>query len=259
MGSSRAQGLLWGTAPEVWSQSFEPATLPLFEHALDDALVTSGSRLLDAGCGAGLALQIAANRGAHVAGLDASAAMLSVARRRLPDAPLHLGDLETLPFDDDRFDVVTAFNSIQYAENPIRALRELRRVARTRARIVVSTWATAEHCESRTVFAALGRLLPPSPTGAGPFALSEPGQLEELVANAGLEPERSNQVAVAFEFATIELAIEAHLSTGPAQRAIETVGREATIEALRTGLQPSLSASGSSIQHNSFRYLVSTA
>ncbi|MGB5756908.1 MAG: class I SAM-dependent methyltransferase [Acidimicrobiales bacterium] len=80
---------------------------------MHDELGTGGAtRLLDAGCGSGLALQIAAGRGAEVAGIDASAGMLTIARERNPDADLHEGDLDELPWDDDRFDAVTAFNSV---------------------------------------------------------------------------------------------------------------------------------------------------
>jgi ubiquinone/menaquinone biosynthesis C-methylase UbiE len=46
--------------------------------------------------------------GARVSGLDASAALLGVARGQLADADLRVGDIEELPYDDATFDVVTA-------------------------------------------------------------------------------------------------------------------------------------------------------
>ena len=60
------------------------------------------TELLDAGCGAGLALQIAAKRGATVTGFDASAALLEIAAERVPGADLRRGDLESLPYGDAR-------------------------------------------------------------------------------------------------------------------------------------------------------------
>jgi ubiquinone/menaquinone biosynthesis C-methylase UbiE len=45
-----------------------------------------------------------------------------------------MGDLEDLPFADASFDVITGFNSYQFAANPANALREARRVARLSAR-----------------------------------------------------------------------------------------------------------------------------
>jgi ubiquinone/menaquinone biosynthesis C-methylase UbiE len=93
----------------------EQVGLPLMGAALDAARVTRGTRLLDAGCGAGLGALLANLRGATVTALDASAELLAIARARLPEADIREGDLETLPFDDEAFDAVTAVNSIFYA------------------------------------------------------------------------------------------------------------------------------------------------
>jgi cyclopropane fatty-acyl-phospholipid synthase-like methyltransferase len=71
---------------------------PVYEAVFDEVGVAPGTRLLDAGCGSGLALQLAHKRGATVSGLDASAALLAVAQGRVPDADLREGDLEALPF-----------------------------------------------------------------------------------------------------------------------------------------------------------------
>ncbi|MBK6569620.1 MAG: class I SAM-dependent methyltransferase [Burkholderiales bacterium] len=53
---------------------------------------------LDVGCGAGMAAQIAAERGAKVAGLDASPSLLAIARERVRTAEFLVGELENLPF-----------------------------------------------------------------------------------------------------------------------------------------------------------------
>ena len=54
MGSATIQGQLWGARAEDWAAYVEQVCLPLFGAALDAARVTAGTRLLDAGCGAGL-------------------------------------------------------------------------------------------------------------------------------------------------------------------------------------------------------------
>ena len=260
MGSSQVQGALWGVEARVWSETLEPITRPLFEQVHDELGTGGGTRLLDAGCGTGLALQIAAGRGAEVAGIDAAAGMLAIARERNPDADLHEGDLDELPWDDDQFDAVTAFNSVQYAADPVAALRELRRVAATGAPVALATWADAERCETRVMFAAIGGLLPPPPPGSGgPFALGAPGNLEALVEQAGLEPQRADEVAVDFVFANLDDAVRAHLSAGPARRAIEHSGREATADAIRASLERSVQPDGTSVHRNAFRYLIATA
>ncbi|GIU89352.1 MAG: hypothetical protein KatS3mg010_0451 [Acidimicrobiia bacterium] len=260
MGTAEVQGALWGAAADVWSELVEPLSTPLFETVLEALGVGAGTKLLDAGCGSGLALQIARERGAAVSGLDASAALLEVARRRVPDGDVRQGELEELPFDSNTFDAVTAFNSVQYAASPVGALREIARVAKLGASVAVVTWAPPERCETRLVLAAVGSLLPPPPPGAGgPFALSEPGRLEDLVAEAGLTPKHADEVSVEFAFADLDTAVRAHLSSGPARRAIEVAGQDAVEAAIRTALEPSVQPDGTSRHANAFRYVVASA
>jgi ubiquinone/menaquinone biosynthesis C-methylase UbiE len=113
MGSADVQGALWGAAAQDWAEVQEPTGAPIYEAAFDALGVGNGTRLLDVGCGSGYALLLAAKRGASVSGFDASAELLDVARARLAEADFRQGDLEALPYQDDTFDAVTAFNSVQ--------------------------------------------------------------------------------------------------------------------------------------------------
>jgi SAM-dependent methyltransferase len=260
MGSAAVQGRLWGAAARDWARLAEPAATPFYDAVFDAIGVGPGVSLLDAGCGAGYALTLAAARGATVTGLDASAGLLEVARERLGDAGLHEGDLEALPFGDASFDAVTAFNSVQFAADPGAAVRELGRVARHDAPVAIVTWGAPERCESRVIIAAIGALLPPPPAGAGgPFALSEPGRLEELAESAGLRPERVAEVPTPFSYPDLETAIQTQLSAGPARRAIEYAGESATREALGAAFAASRQSDGSYRQDNVFRFLVARA
>lgn len=260
MGSAQVQGQLWGAGANDWAEIVEPMSRPLFVAVLDAVGVAAGIKLLDAGCGSGLALAVARARGASVSGLDAAEPLVTIARRRVPDGDIRHGDLEELPFDNETFDVVTAFNSVQYAADPVAALSELARVATVGAPVAVVTWGDPDRCETRTVLAAVGALLPPPPPGAGgPFALAEPGKLEELVASAGLTPKHAEEVTVPFVLPDLDTATRGHLSSGPAQRAIQHAGREATEAAIRGALASSIQPDGTSSQSNVFRYVVATA
>lgn len=259
MGSSEVQGRLWGAAPQDWLEN-EPFSVPLYEAVFAALAIGDGLRLLDAGCGAGLALQMAAARGATVSGIDAAEALLEVARERVPDADLRHGDLEDLPFADDAFDVTTSFNAVQYAADPEVALGEIRRVVRPGGAVAIITWGDPERCDTRAVLTAVGRLLPPPPPGAvGPFALSAPSKLEEFAASAGLRAERAAEVPAPFSFASLDDAVRIQLSAGPLQRAVEHAGEEATRQALRDAFAPFVRADGSIHQENFFRYLIARA
>jgi SAM-dependent methyltransferase len=257
MGSANVQGPLWGAAAEDWAELQEPTGAPIDEAAFEATGMTNGTRLLDVGCGAGLALQLAHKRGASVAGLDASGRLLGVARSRLPEADLRQGDVEELPYGDDSFDVVTAFNAVQYAADPVQALREIRRVAAPGGAVAVATWGDPDRCEARAVIAAMGALLPPQPPGAGgPFALAAPGALEALVESAHLSAERAFEVPTPFMYADLAAAVRANLSSGPGRAAIDSVGSERVRDALSVALEPFTQPDGSVRLDNVFRVVI---
>ncbi|WP_051943209.1 class I SAM-dependent methyltransferase [Streptacidiphilus rugosus] len=100
----------------------------------------AGRRILDAGCGAGPLFAALRDRGAQVSGLDSSAGMVALARRRLgEDADLHVADLsDPLPFADGAFDDVVSSLVLHYLEDWGPTLTELRRVLRPGGRLIAS-------------------------------------------------------------------------------------------------------------------------
>jgi SAM-dependent methyltransferase len=97
-------------------------------------------RILDVGCGSGPLFAALRARGAFVTGIDKSAGMLELARRRLGgDADLQVADLGgLLPFPDATFDDVIVSLVLHYLEDWGPALAELRRVLKPRGRVLVS-------------------------------------------------------------------------------------------------------------------------
>jgi ubiquinone/menaquinone biosynthesis C-methylase UbiE len=159
--AAEIQRRLWGTDPRAWADLAEAHNQLLFEAVLDAAAVGAGTRLLDVGCGTGLALVLAARRGAVPSGLDISPGLLGVARERLPDADLREGDMESLPFGDAAFDAVVGVNAFQFAGDPRRALREAARVTRPGGRVVASLFAAPERSQGTIVHEAMIALSPP--------------------------------------------------------------------------------------------------
>jgi SAM-dependent methyltransferase len=259
MGTATINGELWGAQAEPWSRIQEGQVLPLYDATFNAAGVAVGTALLDAGCGSGLALQLAVRRGAVGAGLDASDALLEIARDRVPDADLRVGELEEMPYADDTFDVATSFNSVQYAGDPGRASAELARVVRPGGLVAVATWGRAQECKITAVLGEVMPLMPPPPPGApyeDPFALSEPGRLESFVVAAGLEPVEAQEVACPMVYPDTETALRGQASSGVLVMAARHAGEAAVDEALSRSLTQFTQPDGSVRIPNTFRFII---
>ena len=257
MGTAQVQGQLWGDRAREWADLHEVGFEPLYHDALKTAGVGQGTSLLDIGCGSGLALTVAHATGARVSGLDAAEQSIAIAKSRVPGADLRVGEIEELPFADQAFEVVTGFNSFQYAADRVHALREARRVMRDDGRLVVAIWGPPDQCEYKDYLAALGALMPPPPPGApGPWALSAEGALEELAGKAGLQTIASGNVTCPFRFRDDDTARRGLLAAGPAVRAIQVAGEDAVADAVMRAVARFKKPDGSYVLTNVFRYII---
>lgn len=259
MGTAAMQGDLWSARAADWTELQEPLFRPIYDAVLCAAEVGPTTTVLDVGCGAGLFGYLAGIRGARVAGLDAAARLIAIASTRAPEVDWRVGEMQELPFGDAMFDLVTGFNSFQYAADPVDALREARRVARQGRTVAVVVWGRPEDCEAAAHLQALGSLLPPPPPGApGPFALSADGALEALASKAGLTPKLVADVDTPWVYPDRETALRAMLSAGPAVRAVSHSGMEAVRHAVTSAIAPFRTGSGYRLR-NKFRYMLATA
>ena len=117
---------------ELFGDRFHLAALAAFA----DSTWTIG----DLGCGTGQVSAAIAPFVAHVVAVDASAAMLQAARKRLhgiDNIELRRGELESLPIDDARLDAATLMLVLHHVPEPQRALTDVARVLKPGGRAVV--------------------------------------------------------------------------------------------------------------------------
>lgn len=259
MASAATQGELWGIAAADWALLQEPKHLPLFEAMLNATAVTDGTRFIDLGCGGGTASELAAARGAQISGLDAAEKLIEIARQRVPSGDFRVGDLESLPFADQSFDVVFAASSVQYAENRVAALREFGRVCASDGQVVIALFGAPENVQFRAIFKAIREAMPVPPPGDGPFELSMPGKLEGLVEQAGLNLLSSGEANCPFVYPDFDAFWRANAAAGPFQGAIRVIGEDKLKGVLRNAVEPFTMNDGSvNIAPNGFKYLVAS-
>jgi demethylmenaquinone methyltransferase/2-methoxy-6-polyprenyl-1,4-benzoquinol methylase len=131
---------------------FNPLRDSILRSAVGALQLPSGSRGLDAGCGAGhpaLLLAEAVGRDGHVTGLDVSPGLLAHAEKIVEEAGLservsfRQGDVSEIPFDDDTFDWAWSADCVGYAPlDPLPLVKELVRVVRPGGPVAILAWSS---------------------------------------------------------------------------------------------------------------------
>jgi len=228
----RDAGNAWGAQAWDWALLQEPLNANSFDVLQQLTGVGPGVRFLDLACGSGLALQRAEARGAVCHGVDASQALLDVAALRAPSAALHCGDMAHLPYGDESFDAVTVVNGVQYGSDDV--LRETGRVLKSGARFAMAFW--SDPLDFTAYFGALSECSPPAPSTA--LKLTDPGVAEGLVEGAGLDVVERGEHDVVALYRSMQDALDALESSGPAWGAIDHSDPEAVHTAVEDAVAP---------------------
>ncbi|MDZ7677059.1 MAG: methyltransferase domain-containing protein [Acidimicrobiales bacterium] len=231
-------GQAWGARSVDWAYLFEPYARPANEVVFDQLGVGAGIGLLDIACGSGFAAQTASRRGATVSGLDASAALVDIARARTPEGDFRVGDMFALPFPDACFDVATSFNGIWKGCEA--ALHEARRVLTPAGKLGLTFWGHPERLGLLPYFVKVIELSPPS-HGEASLQQGDTGRagvIDEMLTSTGFNPRQAGTVTVINEWPDVDTAVRALAAAGPSIPAIEAVGFDTFCDALREVIEP---------------------
>ncbi|MFH9862580.1 SAM-dependent methyltransferase [Streptomyces sp. NPDC017202] len=263
-----------GARARDWSEIQERMLVPLYEAVYERLGVGSGTRLLGLGCGSGLALLMAASRGAVLTGVEARAPeRLALARQRLtPEAggtragggtrlvEGSPGDAaDTADAEKPAYNLVTAFEPIGCLAGDSEGLGELLAAATPLAErgapVVLVGWGPPERCATSSVVRVATRLADPL-RAAGSWRPALRDDLEEVAQRAGLRPDGSGRVACPFGYAGVDSALKGLLSTGLFDAAISATDRAQVDKEVTEALHPYRRADGTVWMPNVFRYLI---
>ncbi|MFD8340391.1 methyltransferase domain-containing protein [Streptomyces solisilvae] len=276
-----------------WAEIQERMLVPLYEAVYERLDVGAETHLLGLGCGSGLALLMAAARGATVCGVDTDEPRLDLARERLtaPRAPgghgghggpgrsarLGPGGPESPCVQEAAanaaFTVVTAFEPLSALDAggsgaAVSAAASTLAAAAARTErggaVVLAGWGPPERCATSGVLRVGARLADPmyspgerreEPTPAR-WRLCGRDDLEELAARAGLRPDGSGRVACPFGYADMDSAVRGLLSTGLFDAAERATDPTQVRKEITEALHPHRRADGTVWMPNVFRYLI---
>ncbi len=194
----------WETVSQGYEQHFAELTSQSVNAILNAANVGSDKQVLDVCCGPGVIAATAVRHGAKATGIDFSSSAVDIARSRVPDAEIQVGDAQSLPFPDNTFDAVVCGFGIIHVPNPQRVLSEMYRVLNPSGRVAVSVWTQPDqHNGFGLLYGAIkdnadmGVNLPHGPDF---FQFSDSGKLAEVLLNTGFNQPSVDTVAQIWEF-----------------------------------------------------------
>lgn len=158
------QAAQFALSPAARNEEIVERILRLAQAGPDDSA-------LDVACGPGVLACALARRVRHATGIDLTPAMLDQARATQAHAGLtnlrwDLGDVTAMPYADGSFSIVTCRFAFHHFPEPLRVLREMRRVAGPGGRVVVADSSPA--AAKADAFNAMEKLRDPSHTRAMP-------------------------------------------------------------------------------------------
>ncbi|MGW7054603.1 methyltransferase domain-containing protein [Streptomyces sp. NPDC054887] len=266
-----------GARARDWAEIQERMLVPLYEAAYERLEVGSATRLLGLGCGSGLALLIAASRGAHVTGVDADPDRVALARERLladasrgggaadesaPEPPrLYEGGAAAAGDGSARaYNLITAFEPLGCAagdsEGLAAALEGAIPLAERGSEVVLAGWGPPERCATSAVLRVASRLTETLRGGGRGWRPALRDDLEDVASRAGLKPDGSGRVACPFGYADMDSAVRGLMSTGLFDAAVRATDPAQVEKELAEALHPHVRRDGTVWMSNVFRYLI---
>mgnify|MGYP002380509440 CR=1 FL=1 len=211
---------------------------PLSARLLEFAAPRAGERVLDVGCGGGVtsaALARAVGPEGRVLGVDVSAIILEVARRRfgpIGNLGFELGDAASMTLPAARFDLLFSRFGVMFFADPVAAFTHLRGALAPGGRLAFLCWRALDQnpwmagCVD-AAFTVLPRPDPQPPGAPGPYAFADGVRLAGLLADAGFSGVRVDPLDTPLDLGPVDEAVVQMTRMGLAASAYAAAAPEA--------------------------------
>jgi len=252
---NEAGGAVWVEMQE----RFDRMTAPFGRKVVDVLAPRPGERLLDIGCGSGgstLELARLVGPGGQVLGVDVSAPMLGLARRRAAEAGLDNvrfveADAQTARIEPGGYDGLFSRFGVMFFDDPVGAFTNLHGALQPGGRLAFVCWrAMAENGWATVALAAALPHLPPMPAPVpgtpGAFAFADPDRIRDILGRAGFSGVAVTPFDTKAGVGDLDQTVELMLRSGPVGSALREHAdrRDAVAAAVRKALAPHETAEG---------------
>jgi ubiquinone/menaquinone biosynthesis C-methylase UbiE len=205
------------SASEPWNlvaDGYAETTMIVFEQYAEEAIAASqlkpGAVVLDVACGPGtLALKVARAAG-KVHGIDFSASMLAVFKKKIEQAghgniALHCGDAQALPYPDEMFDAAFSLFGLMFFPDRSKGFAEIHRTLKPGGSIAVTSWAPVNQSPAmQAMFGALRAIKPDLPQPQRSIGtLENPDVFKQEMQDAGFRNVEIRSITKPFPVTTL--------------------------------------------------------
>ena len=232
------------SASEAYEQYLVPPMFaPWADRLIETSDVHEGERVLDVACGTGIVARRAASRvseSGSVVGLDINHGMLAVAEEIAADVHPSIewrhGDAADLPFSDESFDVVCCQQALQFFDDPVAAVRQMRRVLTPDGRMASSVWRPLDYQPAYVVLADALENYVSDEAGTmmrSPFPAWKGTNLRTLVRDAGFDDVSVTIDIGSVRYPSVEEFVRREAASSPLAEPIAAFEREVQDELVR--------------------------
>lgn len=236
----------WQRAAAKYDSAWTGLVRPFIPYLLDAAKVVSGTQLLDVACGTGYVTQAAHNIGATATGVDFSSEMIRIASKKNPQIEFHLGDAQSLLFDDSIFDSVVMNFGLLHLSRPKAAFAEAIRVLRPGGWYGFTIWASPDkNPGARIVSEAIANhanQINLIPEGPDYFGFGTPEECSNVLGHIGFDPASLffRSVTIKWKVPSVSHLFECERDVGVRNAAVLGAQKPEILEAIRNQIENSV-------------------